>query len=42
MNFNENSTKKFLRNIDLLITMKLRIFENQQCAVKILKVSGIQ
>jgi len=33
MYFNENSTKKFMCNIDLLITMELRFFESQQCAV---------
>ena len=33
MYFNKNSTKKFMCNIDLLISMELRIFENQQCAV---------
>ena len=30
---NKKKSKKFLCKIDLLITMDLRIFESQQCAV---------
>ena len=33
MHFNENSTKKFMCDIDLLITIELCVFESQQCAV---------
>jgi len=33
MYFKENSTKKCMYNIDLPITMELRFFESQQCAV---------
>ena len=33
MYFIVNSTKKFLCNIDLIITMELRIFEYQQFAM---------
>ena len=33
MYLNENYTKKLMCNIDLFITMELRFFRSQQCAV---------
>ena len=37
MYFNENANKKFMCNIDLLITVELRFFESQQYAVSLLR-----